>query len=697
MKKSKPERYTRGSLHHWQLVALFLGLYDAITVAFSYFAAVYIRFDLHLTTMLEDFGPSLQNFLLIYVPVVLVIYCLMKLYNSIWRFASYVELERIFKATLFSVAAAVLITFIFDIRLPVSAYVVGTVLQMFFACAIRFSYRFVLLMRQIRDVRRAVRKKAMIIGAGVAGQMLERDARKSSESNFEICCFIDDNPNKHHRTIDQVPVVGGRDMILQAAEEYEIEVILFAIPNASAEDRRTLLNICQETGCEIRVLPSLIQLAEGKVGVESLKEIRMEDLLGRDPIQVDTQEILASIADKIILVTGGGGSIGSELCRQIASHNPRQLLIVDIYENNAYDIQQELLRKYPDLNLKVLIASVRDTKRINQIFDHYRPQIVFHAAAHKHVPLMETSPCEAVKNNVFGTYKTARAALDHQAEKFVLISTDKAVNPTNIMGCTKRICEMIIQTMNLEASRKTTAKLPQICRDYEHQSERLDDLRTQFVAVRFGNVLGSNGSVIPLFKKQIEAGGPVTVTHPDIVRYFMTIQEAVSLVLEAATYAKGGEIFVLDMGEPMKIDDLARNLIRMSGKKPGVDIEIEYTGLRPGEKLYEEKLMAEEGLEKTANKLIHIGKPIQFNHDLFLELLPNLYDLAMNNDDAQLIMMVQQVVKSYSPDFKNFEGEGLIFSRGPVKEIEPLITIPKRSANSSAYLQNYCLSDQHTT
>lgn len=659
MKKKKPLRYTRGSLQHWQLVALYLGLYDAMTVAFSYFAAVYIRFDLHLNLMLEEFGAGLGRFLLIYVPVVLVIYSLMKLYNSIWRFASYVELEKIFKATLLSVLSAVLIAVAFSIRLPVSAYVMGTVLQMFFACMIRFSYRFVLLMRKIRDGSQVTKKKTMIIGAGAAGQMLERDARKSSDSNFEVCCFIDDNPNKHHRTIDQIPVVGGRDIILQTAKMYEIEVILFAITKIPAEEKRDLLNICQETGCEIRVLPSLIQLAEGTVSIGSLQEIRMEDLLGRDPIQVDTGEILASVSNKTILVTGGGGSIGSELCRQIASHNPKQLLIVDIYENNAYDIQQELLRKYPDLNLKVLIASVRDTARINQIFDRYRPQIVFHAAAHKHVPLMETSPCEAVKNNVFGTYKTARAALDHGAEKFVLISTDKAVNPTNIMGCTKRICEMIIQTMNEEAARKATWSLPVICHDHTGTRQKLDGLKTQFVAVRFGNVLGSNGSVIPLFKKQIEAGGPVTVTHPDIVRYFMTIQEAVSLVLEAAAYAHGGEIFVLDMGEPMKIDDLAKNLIRMSGKTPGEDIEIKYTGLRPGEKLYEEKLMAEEGLEKTSNKLIHIGKPIQFDRDRFLEMLPVLYDAAMENDEANLLMMVTQLVKTYSPDWKSFKGEGL--------------------------------------
>lgn len=664
MKNKKPLRYTRGSLQHWQLVALFLGFYDAITAVFSYFTAVYIRFDLHLNLVLQEFGANLLQFLLIYVPAVLVINSLMKLYNSIWRFASYVELERIFKATLLSALTAVLISFAFGIRLPVSAYLMGTVLQMFFACAIRFSYRFVLLMRKIRDDRQTAKRKTMIIGAGSAGQMLERDARKSADSNFEVCCFIDDNPNKHHRTIDQIPVVGGRDMILQAAKEYEIEVILFAIAKVSAEEKRDLLNICQETGCEIRVLPSLIQLAEGAVSIGSLQEIRMEDLLGREPIQVDTGEILASVSNKTILVTGGGGSIGSELCRQIASHDPKQLLIVDIYENNAYDIQQELLRKYPDLSLKVLIGSVRDTKRINQIFDRYRPQIVFHAAAHKHVPLMETSPCEAVKNNVFGTYKTARAALDHGVEKFVLISTDKAVNPTNIMGCTKRICEMIIQTMNEEAARKATWSLPVICRDHSGTRQKLDGLKTQFVAVRFGNVLGSNGSVIPLFKKQIEAGGPVTVTHPDIVRYFMTIQEAVSLVLEAAAYAHGGEIFVLDMGEPMKIDDLAKNLIRMSGRKPGEDIQIEYTGLRPGEKLYEEKLMAEEGLEKTSNKLIHIGKPIQFDRDRFLETLPVLYDIAMDNDEEKLLMMVTHLVTTYSPDWESFREEGLSFSEG---------------------------------
>lgn len=678
----------RSSLHHWQVVAMFLALYDGCSVALSYFLAMYIRFDLRLSIMLEDFGSQLLTFLIVYVPAVLLINCWMKLYNSIWRFASYVELERIFKATVLAVMAAMMISLVFGLRLPVSAYVMGTVLQMFFSCAIRFSYRFVLLMRQIRDNGHTVKKKTMIIGAGEAGQMLNRDARKSEQSNFEVCCFIDDNPNKHHRTIDQIPVVGGRDCILQTVEDLGIEVILFAIPNAAAEERRDLLNICQETGCEIRVLPSLIQLAEGTVGVNSLQEIRMEDLLGREPIEVDTGEILASVSNKVILVTGGGGSIGSELCRQISSHNPKQLLIVDIYENNAYDIQQELLRKYPDLNLKVLIASVRDTRRINQIFDQYRPQIVFHAAAHKHVPLMETSPCEAVKNNVFGTYKTARAALDHQAEKFVLISTDKAVNPTNIMGCTKRICEMIVQTMNEEAAKKITWKLPEICRDHPGPSTKMDNLRTQFVAVRFGNVLGSNGSVIPLFRKQIEAGGPVTVTHPDIVRYFMTIQEAVSLVLEAAAYAQGGEIFVLDMGEPMKIDDLARNLIRMSGKKPDEEIRIEYTGLRPGEKLYEEKLMAEEGLEKTGNKLIHIGKPIQFDRDQFLARLPELYDVAMNNDETALVMLVTRLVKSYSPDWVSFQEEGIRVPERVMKEQKKLPVVQDYS--SAKYRTNHC-------
>lgn len=663
MKNRPPRRHNRNSLQHWHYVAMCLGLYDALTVTFSYFLAVYARFDLNLSQMMSEFGDKLLLFLMIYTPLVLLIYVGLKLYHSIWRFASYIELERIFSATACSLTGAVLISVLFDLRLPISAYLVGTILQMFFCCAIRFSYRFVLLIRQIRDKKPKETRKTMIIGAGAAGQMLERDARKAKESCFEICCFIDDNPNKHHRTIDQIPVVGGREMILHAVEEYDIEVILFAIPTASAAVRRDILNICQETGCEIRVLPSLILLASGQVDVRDLQKIQMEDLLGRESIQVDTGEILSSIANKVILVTGGGGSIGSELCRQIASHNPKQLLIVDIYENNAYDIQQELLRKYPDLNLKVLIASVRDSRRINQIFDQYRPQIVFHAAAHKHVPLMETSPCEAIKNNVFGTYKTARAAMDHQAERFVLISTDKAVNPTNIMGASKRLCEMVIQTLNEESAHKVSWKIPAISRDHLLRKTPMTNLKTQFVAVRFGNVLGSNGSVIPLFKKQIEAGGPVTVTHPDIVRYFMTIQEAVSLVLEAATYAHGGEIFVLDMGEPMKIDDLARNLIRLSGKTPNVDIQIEYTGLRPGEKLYEEKLMAEEGLEKTNNELIHIGKPIEFNRDLFLRILPTLYEVAMENDEQKLISLTDQIVHTYQPDWQHFQLEGLTTGR----------------------------------
>ena len=498
--------------------------------------------------------------------------------------------------------------------------------------------------------------RIMVIGAGAAGQTILREMSRAREVKGKICCIIDDNSNKWGRYIDGVPVVGGRDDIMVNAKKYKINQIFFAIPSASAEEKRDILNICKETGCELKILPGIYQLMTGEIALSKMRKVSIEDLLGREPIKVDMNEIFRYLKGKVILVTGGGGSIGSELCRQIAGHNPKQLIIFDVYENNAYDIEQELKSKYPDLNLKVLIGSVRDSRRVSSIFRTYKPEIVYHAAAHKHVPLMETSPCEAIKNNVMGTYKVASAALRNGCQRFVLISTDKAVNPTNIMGASKRLCEMVIQSMDMISKTGNAKLLPFLGAHYEDDEFGEDTTasipcngqRTEFVAVRFGNVLGSNGSVIPLFRKQIEKGGPVTVTHPDIIRYFMTIPEAVSLVLQAGTYAKGGEIFVLDMGAPVKIDTLARNLIKLSGYEPDVDIQIKYTGLRPGEKLYEEKLMAEEGLMKTDNDLIHIGKPIPFDVKEFLHQLEVLADASYAND-AEICHMVEKIVPTYHP------------------------------------------------
>ena len=499
----------------------------------------------------------------------------------------------------------------------------------------------------------------MLIGAGEAGQLILRDLMKSKDSQDRVCCIIDDNPNKWNRYVDGVPVVGGREVILLNCEKYKIDRIYLAIPSASAEARRDILDICKETGCEMKTLPGIVQMVKGNVTVGAMKDVAIEDLLGREPIRSDMTEVFRYLAGKTILVTGGGGSIGSELCRQIASHDPRRLIILDIYENNAYDIQLELRDKYPDLDLITLIGSVRDSRRLDEIFTEYHPDVVYHAAAHKHVPLMEDSPCEAIKNNVIGTYKTAYAAMAHGCKRFVLISTDKAVNPTNIMGASKRLCEMVIQAFDKKVREGRPFDMPTL---YPHNGEfsdpvsklqlPADEIRTEFVAVRFGNVLGSNGSVVPVFKRQIAKGGPVTVTHPDIIRYFMTVSEAVSLVLQAGTYAKGGEIFVLDMGSPVKIDTLARNLIRLSGFKPDVDIKIEYTGLRPGEKLYEEKLMAEEGLRKTDNELIHIGSPIPFDTDEFLSQLEPLMERAYANRE-DIRETVEGMVSTYHPAGRN--------------------------------------------
>ncbi len=646
------------NIEHWKVISACLVIYDIMAVNLSYFMALWLRFDTKYSAIPAEYLDAFLKFSPIYTVICLVVFWRLHLYNSIWRFASYNELIRCIAACgLTAIIQVVGITVLFR-RMPITYYFTGAVLQFGLVVGIRFSYRFVLLLRgrnRSRDEKEE--KKCMLIGAGNAGQMILRELRSSSEIREKVCCIIDDNPNKWHRYIEGIPVVGGRDDILLNVEEYNIDKIYIAIPTASAENRRDILNICKETKCELKNLPGIYQLASGEVSIKDMRDVAIEDLLGRDTIELDLNSVFTFLHRKTVLVTGGGGSIGSELCRQISSHNPGRLIIFDIYENNAYEIQNELRKKYPELDLVVLIGSVRDSGRLKKVFEMYKPDVVYHAAAHKHVPLMEDSPCEAIKNNAIGTYKTAYAAMRAGCEKFILISTDKAVNPTNIMGASKRLCEMVIQTFDLMVQKHRESELVQLSAHLDKKamadSDKLPDGfrgKTRYVAVRFGNVLGSNGSVVPLFRKQIAAGGPVTVTHPDIVRYFMTIPEAVSLVLQAGVMGKGSEIFVLDMGNPVKIDTLARNLIKLSGFKPDVDIKIEYTGLRPGEKLYEEKLMAEEGLKTTANHLIHIGMPIAFDNDTFLEQLRNLMETAYNEDDEGIISNVCETVTTYHPN-----------------------------------------------
>ena len=656
MEKKVPDKFMRKTrLPHWKVISFLLLIFDAAAVNVSFLAALWLRFDCQFSLIPQVYLGAWMHFTLFYTAFCLLVFWLGKLYQSIWRFASFHELERSLVVNAITGAAHILgISLLFK-RMPISYYAVGIVLQTVLVTAIRFAYRFVLLLRSSRGKQGNGLHRVMLIGAGSAGQLILRDLMKSNESRDKVCCIIDDNPNKWNRYVEGVPVVGGREDILLACEKYKIERIYFAIPSASAVDKRDILDVCKETGCELKTLPGIFQLVEGSVTVGQMKDVAIEDLLGREPIQADMTDVFNFLAGKTILVTGGGGSIGSELCRQIASHNPRQLIIFDIYENNAYEIQLELRDKYPELNLVTLIGSVRDSRRLEQVFSQYHPDVVYHAAAHKHVPLMEDSPCEAIKNNVIGTYKTAYAAMVHGCRRFVLISTDKAVNPTNIMGASKRLCEMVIQTLDRKVQEGRPYDVPVL---FTHGGKETDtegrrhlpaeDIHTEFVAVRFGNVLGSNGSVVPVFKRQIAKGGPVTVTHPDIIRYFMTVREAVSLVLLAGTYAKGGEIFVLDMGSPVKIDTLARNLIRLSGFVPDQDIKIEYTGLRPGEKLYEEKLMAEEGLRKTPNDLIHIGSPIPFDADTFLQQMDPLMEAAYANRE-DIRALVADMVSTYHP------------------------------------------------
>lgn len=652
-KEKKPSQKAN-KFQHWHKVSLYLVLYDIVAICGAYFAALWFRFDCSFSMIPTSYLYAYVYFIPIYVVLCVVTFYALRLYHTIWRFASFNELSRVMLSSIITTVIHVVgITFFFK-RMPFSYYLFGAMLQFVLVIGVRFSYRFVLLMRGARENhnKNSEAKKVMVVGAGAAGQMILRELIHSKETSDRVCCIIDDNPNKWNREIEGVPVVGGRDSIMFAVGKYGIEKIYVAIPSAKASEKREILNICKETGCELKNLPGVYQFVTGEVSVKAMKSVAIEDLLGRETIQVDLMQIFEQLKDKTILVTGGGGSIGSELCRQIAEHGPKKLIIFDIYENNAYDIQQELKKKYPKLDLVVLIGSVRDSRRINKVFEIYKPDIVYHAAAHKHVPLMEDSPCESIKNNAIGTYKTAYAAVMNGCKKFVLISTDKAVNPTNIMGASKRLCEMIVQSFDRMVKEDKVEQIPIL---YAHADE--DDMVTEnvkkdykfcteFVAVRFGNVLGSNGSVIPLFKKQIAEGGPVTVTHPDIIRYFMTIPEAVSLVLQAGTYAEGGEIFVLDMGEPMKIDTLARNLIKLSGLRPDVDIQIQYTGLRPGEKLYEEKLMEEEGMKTTPNQLIHIGCPIPFDTEVFLEQMKILMKKSYENAD-DIKDVVKQIVTTY--------------------------------------------------
>ena len=619
------EQQTKGKDYVWMRKAFVLLFFDVISIMASYMAALLLRFDLIFSNIPRGYLTGYIWSMPYWVIISIVVFYGMRLYHSIWMFAGIDEAKRIVQSYMILLVFYGVGILAMDLRMPRSYFLVGYVFSIMCTVGLRFGYR--LLRSYLRSTRSSVEAatdRVMIIGAGQAGKTLILEMQNSRHIKTKVCCVIDDNPNKKGRLLEGVPIVGNRYDIEEMVQEYGITRIVYAIPAASADDRKAILNICKQTGCKMQTVPGIYQLLNEEVSVSRLRDVEITDLLGRAQVKVNNSEILQTLSDKVILVTGGGGSIGSELCRQIAASSPKMLIIFDIYENNAYTIQQELKRLYPDMKLITLIGSVRNTRRIDTVIETYRPDIIFHAAAHKHVPLMEDSPNEAIKNNVEGTYKTALAAAKHGVKKFVLISTDKAVNPTNIMGASKRLCEMIIQMMDRHSD-------------------------TDFVAVRFGNVLGSNGSVIPLFKKQIAEGGPVTVTDKRMIRYFMTIPEAVSLILQASYYAHGGEIFVLDMGEPVKIDDMARNLIRLSGYVPDEDIKIVYTGLRPGEKLYEELLMDEEGITETENELIFIGKPIKMDDADFMKKL-DLLDEASRGESDRIKEIVAEIVPTYHPD-----------------------------------------------
>lgn len=601
----------------------FLIITDILLVNGSVLLSLIMRFDVNIASIPEEYMKVYLDNIIPFTVIALIIFWCFRMYHSLWQYASIAELYKIVEACVVTEVAHICFTAIMGWMLPRACYFTSCIFLIFAMGSSRFMYR--MIRTAIHDYRQTGDEtRIMIIGAGDAANVLMREIQNSRYMiNSVVSCIIDDDHKKVGKYIRGVKVVGTREKIKEAARLYGIDEIIFAIPSASNEVKRDVLNICKETECDLKILPGVYQMVDGEINVNSIRNVDVLDLLGRDPIDVDIESIMGYVKGKTVMVTGGGGSIGSELCRQLVSHQPKCLIIFDIYENNAYDIQQELKINYPDANVVTLIGSVRNESRLEAVFEEYRPEIVYHAAAHKHVPLMEVSPNEAVKNNVVGTWNVAKMADKYGVSKFVMISTDKAVNPTNVMGATKRICEMIIQAFDARS-------------------------KTNFVAVRFGNVLGSNGSVIPLFKKQIEAGGPVTVTHPDIIRYFMTIPEAVSLVLQAGAYAKGGEIFILDMGDPVKIDDLAKNLIRLSGYTLGVNMEIKYTGLRPGEKLYEELLMKEEGLQDTKNKLIHIGKPIEFDKEHFFDHLEELKEAAYS-ETGDIRKLIHQVAPTYKP------------------------------------------------
>jgi len=594
-------------------------------IAFAFaaaFLALFVKFELNMS-LVEASGYYASIRMVQYVAMACVVptFTVFRLYNSLWEFASISELFRIGLA---SVTATLLTEFclrMLQINMPRSLPFIFAMLLFILCGTLRFAYRGIRRLKAGMTGSNARKKRTMLIGAGQAGAAVLREFAFSAYSKNKVVCIIDDDKSKKGVYIFGVKVVGGKDYIVDAAERYRIEEIVIAIPSASHRQKLQILEICQQTGCTLRTLPGIYQLANGDVSIQKIREVDIEDLLGRDIVKINTDEIAGYIKGKTVLITGGGGSIGSELCRQAAALEPKQLIVFDIYENNAYTLQMELKRTHPELKLTVLIGSVRDYGRVSRIFEKYKPDLVCHAAAHKHVPLMEDSPFEAIKNNVFGTYNVAKAAALSGTGRFILISTDKAVNPTNVMGASKRICEMIVQMWN-EAS------------------------YTEYVAVRFGNVLGSAGSVIPLFRQQIRDGGPVTVTDKNVIRYFMTIPEAAQLIFQAGAYAKGGEIFVLDMGEPVRIDDLARNMIRLSGFEPDVDIPIVYTGLRPGEKLFEELLLSGEGMTKTDNALIYIGHELDFDRTDFAIALEELKTLD-ECDEAALRRKLSEIVPTY--------------------------------------------------
>ncbi len=666
-------------------IASLLAIGDFVCVELAYFLALFLRFDCSIVSIPEYYLRTFTRITPFYALGCIAVYVLAKLYNRVWRYASYRELQRCLLAGIISALAFYLVlNRLLGISMPLSYYVFGGFFQLAFLVGSRFSKRFLmLLLASSYQKRKGIQEvPAMLIGAGSAGQLVLRDLSTTSQQNIDIKCIIDDDSAKWGCYIEDIPVVGGRDQILDSVDKYGVQKIFVALPTASALQRQEILNICKDSGCEVKVLPGLYQFVDDEVSLAKMRSVSAEDLLGQEQVKVDRQEIGESLKDRVILVTGGGGAVGAELCRQIAEYAPKRLIILDIYENNAFYVQQELLRRFPKLDLVVLIGSVRDSRRIELIFAEYRPEIVFHAASHKHVPLMEASPCEAIKNNVFGTYKTAYTAMAFGCRRFVFLSSDKAVNPTSILGASSRLCEMIMQTMEHLTRTGQTAKLfAPYTHHHSHQIALPENPRTEFASIRFGNTfgdaMGKDGNVFNLFQKQIEMGGPVRVTHKDITRFVMSTPEAVRLILQAASFAKDGEVFVLDMGKPYRIDDLARSLIRLCGFIPDEDIRIEYTGLRPGEKLHEEPLMWEEGMRKTSCERVYVANPTRIDFDVFLKNLHEFLD-AVGDNCADVRERMAQVVNSFHKDdgtaSQVFEASLLSQNQSPIKSLECIAT-----------------------